>query len=328
MYFCGSTVYQRIHVGNSRPFVLGMWLRSWLREHGLRRHARAQHHGRRRQGLRRGREAGDLEPRAQRAGDGLVLRGHGWPRVSGDPTSSREPPRRSRRSSSSSEELVCSAILPTWRTATCTSASRAIPEYGQLSGARIEDMVAQETSELKEDQRDFALWKGQKPIRRRSVGLAVGPRPAGLAHRVLGDGGEVPRPRVRDSRRRQRSALPSSRERARAVEEPRARLRANLDAQRNARVGCVEDVEIARQRRDAAQRARRLGSRGAARLSPLGPLGQARRLLRRRDATGLGPRQSLSRRLPAATRGCSSRRLGPVSRRRSRTTSTPRLRLR
>jgi cysteinyl-tRNA synthetase len=32
MYVCGSTVYQRIHVGNSRPFVLAMWLRNWLRE--------------------------------------------------------------------------------------------------------------------------------------------------------------------------------------------------------------------------------------------------------------------------------------------------------
>ncbi len=34
MYVCGSTVYQRIHVGNSRPFVLAMWLRRWLRSRG------------------------------------------------------------------------------------------------------------------------------------------------------------------------------------------------------------------------------------------------------------------------------------------------------
>ena len=33
-YVCGSTVYQRVHVGNSRPFVLAMWLRGWLREKG------------------------------------------------------------------------------------------------------------------------------------------------------------------------------------------------------------------------------------------------------------------------------------------------------
>jgi hypothetical protein len=26
MYFCGPTVYQRIHIGNARPFVLSMWV--------------------------------------------------------------------------------------------------------------------------------------------------------------------------------------------------------------------------------------------------------------------------------------------------------------
>src|SRR6266850_1959086 len=31
MYFCGPTVYARAHVGNARPFVVGMWLRSWER---------------------------------------------------------------------------------------------------------------------------------------------------------------------------------------------------------------------------------------------------------------------------------------------------------
>ncbi len=34
MYFCGPTVYQRIHVGNARPFVVSMWLRRWLAEQG------------------------------------------------------------------------------------------------------------------------------------------------------------------------------------------------------------------------------------------------------------------------------------------------------
>src|SRR5262245_8351555 len=34
MYFCGPTVYQRAHIGNARPFVLGMWLRNWLRAQG------------------------------------------------------------------------------------------------------------------------------------------------------------------------------------------------------------------------------------------------------------------------------------------------------
>src|SRR5215472_1820469 len=34
MYFCGPTVYQRAHIGNARPFILGMWLRAWLRRRG------------------------------------------------------------------------------------------------------------------------------------------------------------------------------------------------------------------------------------------------------------------------------------------------------
>jgi cysteinyl-tRNA synthetase len=34
MYFCGPTVYQRIHVGNAVPFVLAMWLERWLDESG------------------------------------------------------------------------------------------------------------------------------------------------------------------------------------------------------------------------------------------------------------------------------------------------------
>src|SRR5580765_3229239 len=34
IYACGSTVYQRVHVGNSRPFVLAMWVARWLRTTG------------------------------------------------------------------------------------------------------------------------------------------------------------------------------------------------------------------------------------------------------------------------------------------------------
>src|ERR687891_214752 len=34
MYVCGPTVYARIHVGNARPFVLGLWLKRWLESRG------------------------------------------------------------------------------------------------------------------------------------------------------------------------------------------------------------------------------------------------------------------------------------------------------
>src|SRR5881227_2273873 len=32
MYFCGPTIYQRIHVGNARPFVISLWLKLRLEE--------------------------------------------------------------------------------------------------------------------------------------------------------------------------------------------------------------------------------------------------------------------------------------------------------
>ena len=72
----------------------------------------------------------------------------------------------------------------------------------------------------KRDPRDFALWKGHKPerARHRELADAVGPRPAGLAPGVLGDGREVPRRRVRHPRRRARPALPAPRERAGPVD--------------------------------------------------------------------------------------------------------------
>src|SRR5262245_3606650 len=34
MYICGPTVYARAHVGNARPFVIGMWWRQWLKVMG------------------------------------------------------------------------------------------------------------------------------------------------------------------------------------------------------------------------------------------------------------------------------------------------------
>ncbi len=161
MYVCGSTVYQRIHVGNSRPFVLGMWLRSWLRHAGydvtlvhnitdvddkVYAEASKQKIGSRELAERAtawfledtddlGLGRPDFEPRATESipqiiafVEELIARGHAYV-ADGD---------------------VYFAVA-------------SFPEYGRLSGARLEDMVAQETSELKRDQRDFALWKAQKP---------------------------------------------------------------------------------------------------------------------------------------------------------------------
>src|SRR5207249_11532991 len=34
IYVCGPTVYERIHIGNARPFAISMWLRRWLEATG------------------------------------------------------------------------------------------------------------------------------------------------------------------------------------------------------------------------------------------------------------------------------------------------------
>ena len=76
------------------------------------------------------------------------------------------------------------------------------------------------------------------------LGFALGPRPARLAHRVLGDGRGAPGRDHRHPRRRRRPAVPAPRERDRA-ERVRARrqgVRALLAAQRHAQLRRRQDV--------------------------------------------------------------------------------------
>jgi cysteinyl-tRNA synthetase len=160
MYVCGSTVYQRIHVGNSRPFVLGMWLRSWLRATGYevtlvhnitdvddKVYAEA---------VRQGRPSREVSEEATR-----------WFFEDTDDLGLGRPDVEPRATETIPEILAFIAQL--------IESGRAYeaggdvyfsvadaPEYGRLSGARLDEMVSQESSELKRDQRDFALWKSQK----------------------------------------------------------------------------------------------------------------------------------------------------------------------
>ena len=161
MYVCGSTVYQRVHVGNSRPFVLAMWLRCWLRRRGyevtLVHNITDVDDKVYEEAAKLGKGSREL---AQEATEWFLEDtsdlGLGRPDV--------EP-----RASETIPEII--AFIQTlidrglayvaqgdvyFRVARYT-------DYGQLSGAKLEDMVAQEPSERKEDQRDFALWKAQKP---------------------------------------------------------------------------------------------------------------------------------------------------------------------
>ena len=267
MYFCGPTVYARAHVGNARPFVIGMWLRSWLRATRLRRDARPQHHRRQRQDLRR---RARRERRARRAGDRVVPRGHGRPRARACPTTCRRRPSTSRRSSRFIEELVEPGFAYAvdgdvyFRVAS-------FPEYGRLSGQRPDQVEEQEPNPLKEDPRDFALWKANKPATRTRTGTRRGGagRPgwhiecSAMAEELLGPAFEIHGGGLDLVFPHHENEVAQSR----ALGHPFAQIWAHngmLQLHRR------QDVEVARQHRDDPRGARRVGPRDGARLLPDG----------------------------------------------------------
>ncbi len=157
MYVCGPTVYQRAHIGNARPFVVFAWLRNWLRERGydvtyvhnitdvndkIYEAAPGRSAERAREATRWyledtasfGLEMPDEQPLATETipeivalVEELVASGHAY-RAGGDVY---------------------------FRVAS-------FPSYGALSGHRLDQVEEQEPSPLKEDPRDFALWKATK----------------------------------------------------------------------------------------------------------------------------------------------------------------------
>jgi cysteinyl-tRNA synthetase len=161
MYVCGSTVYQRIHVGNSRPFVLGMWLRNWLRTTGY--DVTLVHN------------ITDVDDKvyAEAAKQGipsreLAERATEWFFEDTNDLGLGRPDVEPRATETIPEIIEFIQALLDRDMAYAASGDvyfrvAQFHEYGRLSGAKLEEMIAQEESPLKEDQRDFALWKGQKP---------------------------------------------------------------------------------------------------------------------------------------------------------------------
>jgi len=159
MYFCGPTVYQRAHIGNARPFVLGMWLRSWLRHRGY--DATLVHN------------ITDVNDKIYDAAPGasaeLAARATEWylqdvgdlglGLPDGLPKATEHIPGIVRFI----EELVESGHAYAvegdvyFRVASDS-------EYGRLSRQRPDQMEqGEDPNVLKEDPRDFALWKANKP---------------------------------------------------------------------------------------------------------------------------------------------------------------------
>ncbi len=208
MYFCGPTVYQRIHVGNARPFVISMWLRRWL-ERRLRGDARPEHHRRQRQDLRR---CARRSARARRARRPLVHRGHRRSRA--------RPARREPKATETIpeivaliEELVARELAYAVDGDVYFRVAR-FPEYGAaLAPAARRDGGRRSRTRARRIRATSRSGRRRSRARTRR-GTRPGAGPAGLAHRVLGDGREAPRAGVRDPRRRARPRLPAPRERA------------------------------------------------------------------------------------------------------------------
>ncbi len=158
LYVCGPTVYQRAHIGNARPFVISMWLARWLRERG---HAVKLVHN-----------ITDVNDKiyeaapghsAERARDATAwylqdTAGFGLGMPDALPLATETIP----EIVALIEELIAAGHAYAvdgdvyFRVGSFAS-------YGALSGQRPDQVEEQEPNPLKEDPRDFALWKANKP---------------------------------------------------------------------------------------------------------------------------------------------------------------------
>ena len=159
MYFCGPTVYQRAHIGNARPFVVGMWLRAWLRRRGY--DATLVHN------------ITDVNDKIYDAAPGASAQlaadatawyledtgdlGLGMPDLLPLATEAVEPD-----IVPFIEQLVASGHAYAVDGDVYFSVATD-PGYGRLSGQKPDQVEEQEPNPRKRDPRDFALWKATKP---------------------------------------------------------------------------------------------------------------------------------------------------------------------
>src|SRR5918996_4742974 len=158
MYFCGPTVYQRIHVGNAVPFVLPLWLKRWLERTGYETKLVIN--------------ITDINDKiydaapgasAQLAGDATQWYLEDTDRLDlgrpdAEPTAEETVPDQIR----TIEELIARDFAYQVDGDVYFRVAR-FPEYGRLSRQRPDQVEEQEPNPLKEDPRDFALWKANKP---------------------------------------------------------------------------------------------------------------------------------------------------------------------
>jgi cysteinyl-tRNA synthetase len=158
MYFCGPTVYTRIHVGNARPFVLPIWLSRWLRLQGYKTQLAVN--------------ITDISDKiydaAPSASAELAANATQWyfedtndlglGRPDFEPSAIETVPDQIKLIAQMIEREVAYE-----REGDVYFRVNGFPEYGRLSNQRLDQLEEQEPNALKEDPRDFALWKANKP---------------------------------------------------------------------------------------------------------------------------------------------------------------------
>ena len=158
MYVCGPTVYARAHIGNARPFVIGMWLRRWLAERGY--DATLVHN------------ITDINDKIYDAAPGasaeLAARATEWYLQDtadfglGMPDELPKASEMVPQIVAAIEQLIDHGYAYEVDGDVYYRVAK-FADYGKLSGQRPEQMEEQEPNARKEDPRDFALWKANKP---------------------------------------------------------------------------------------------------------------------------------------------------------------------
>src|SRR5829696_3704494 len=159
IYYCGPTVYQRIHVGNGYAVaVIPLWLKRWLELRGYDTTLVVN--------------ITDVNDKIYDAAPGrsaqLAADATRWYLEDTDDLGLGRPDFEPRATETIPEilalieELVGLGLAYQANGDVYFRVAR-FPEYGRLSRQRPDEVQEQEPNPLKEDPRDFALWKANKP---------------------------------------------------------------------------------------------------------------------------------------------------------------------
>lgn len=157
MYTCGPTVYQRIHIGNARPFVISMWLRRWLRESGY--------------DVVLVENITDVNDKIYDAAPTrsaeLAAQASQWYIEDTDLLGLGRPDHEPKATATIAEIIALIEELVDSGHAYEAAGDvyfrvASFADYGRLSGQRPDRVEEQEPNPRKEDPRDFSLWKANK----------------------------------------------------------------------------------------------------------------------------------------------------------------------